>query len=304
MLIRLALDPQLFSDQTLSLNAHRRFLQLWGRMGILCDSGIREKLDKADSSVKTLWLCALKHNESRHKRQDLGINFNDLSDHTINSMANSCDLVCLSSIREQTLLAPDKQCLHLLNDTLEFCDFQVADLSCKVKKADSLAARMIPETLTPEEIWKERFDSLARSSRYITIVDRYAAENTRLPIDDSELGFFIKTLNSTDLKFSLILITGYPSHTHVRQWLEDLKDFSKKQQSLKAFNVNVVGNFGSKFHGRFIRFEQLIVELDTGLEVFKPNRRRPSMFSMKAVMPEHTQVERDLISNSRQNRLV
>lgn len=142
-----------------------------------------------------------------------------------------------------------------------------------------------------EDIWKTRFHGLAKHSRLITIIDRYLFENLEQDIGTkiTSIKKFADFLRPYNNKFSLCIYSvggdkDSPRHECIENYFRLNKTAKDKLGEVFSY-IEISSCSDDKFmvdsHDRFIRFDDFVVSIGTGFEIFRSNPIRTTTFSVK-----------------------
>ncbi|MCD9551828.1 hypothetical protein GLP31_04960 [Photobacterium carnosum] len=143
------------------------------------------------------------------------------------------------------------------------------------------------------EVWRTRFLSVAKHCETITIIDRYLFENLEsdLNIRTTSIKKMANLLRPLNKKFSLnIYSSGHDKDSDRHLCIE--KYFRDNETSLDRFGevfsyIEISSCSDDKFrddsHDRFIRFDDFVISIGTGFEVFRKFPLRATSFSVKNV---------------------
>lgn len=307
MLTTFAIDPRgvkLDSGLGGSRASHERLLRLWARFGVLVcpeeSSAVHRSVKDLPQELRKLWMTALKQ---ARLRVDPRVSVLDVA-------LQATDLVPLGDAA-QVVLCGDSLAVgcgltgddvrELPPSGIEAVRITSSDASARFRESEDLANRPIDEGKSPEVTWRERFEVLTRTSRTIVVIDRYAAQrawNAKRCAWEMECGLvrLLRRVAATGGTPELFLYSQTPE-------IGDqsfLKFFDQAIQSVGASapqtTVRLAGeDFGSIAHGRSIRFDRLLCEVDLGLEVLEGAAcYRFSSFSVKPSTDEHKRLEERL----------
>lgn len=160
-----------------------------------------------------------------------------------------------------------------------------------------------------KDVWSTRFNSLAKVSKKITIIDRYLAENSNKDHDrKSAIINFIELLPEVEHKYSISIYTaGDYSNSELHLNLENRfnKEIIKNKSIMKKVNMihccSIKNElFKSKSHDRLIAFDSFVCEVGVGMEIFRCLPIRNTTFNMKDIKSSHLS---SIISLFNKNRL-
>jgi hypothetical protein len=307
MLTRFVLDPNAVpavADSVASaplwqqLEQHDRLLQMWQESGVLVlegrsweDSELFARLQNAPVAVRKRYQEALKQKVLRldtapdgripisavHKPADLRV------------FLGVADLACVEETRAAVIgLQDDQVSCHFEDDGLEVTRLSSVDTCQSVRRCRDLRTKTVPRGTDTDSFWRERLAGLARYSSRVTVVDRYLGLNL-VQHGSSGARSFLNRLDSGGGRLHVEMIVGFKDQDPTVV-LQHLADFRLARGGITALHLFVVSDehftgrspeFANGAHGRWIRFDHQVVQLDLGLEVLDGRKtRRDHQFSV------------------------
>lgn len=164
--------------------------------------------------------------------------------------------------------------------------------SINFKKSKENATSSITVNDNIQDVWENKFNSLALVSKKITIIDRYFYQNI---IKDHKAGKetsllkFIKLLPKSPHKHSISIysdgeIKTSKLHTDISGYIQsNIKNnpILKSKISIIDFNSCLESYFINNAHDRLITFDDYACEIGIGMEIFSTASLRPTSFSIK-----------------------
>lgn len=300
MLVRFAVHPALLeidrseTDRNPALiSEHRRLCKLALKLGVLCipsDAVGLARLTKAIKNMPTpLQACWL---EAVHGRLENVPELNTLGAITpsnVRQMATACvDLICLPDDTVPGAADGNPRPLRP-----EICKLHEVDFTRVFQQAEVRASQPIMEGTTTEAVWSQRLSSLFRTSQVVTIVDRYLLRrllDARQP-NESGLDHLIRWVGRDAPGCHVTIFTALAPNKEKREptpaecWAAVEGSWMRaSMRGPASLSIHVIPSklFGDRAHGRHIRFEECVVEVDVGLEVLENEKtRRMCAFSLK-----------------------
>lgn len=171
---------------------------------------------------------------------------------------------------------------------VEWIRLKEAGASKEFEQAENLATTPISANQLVQRLWQDRFQSLAKTSQDIVIIDRYTAVESLNCVNgahgiDCEL-FRLLDLIEQDSRNCRVTVysscdagrtnRSSPSLEHLKVSLEaELRN--RNFENINAVTINLPNNYhfsGSAARDRFIRFGAKVCELGHGIDIFKGNR--------------------------------
>ncbi len=286
MIVPFALDPD-----ALRLGDWRclgRLAPIWALWGVLID-GTTELEDAADQlpdGDKKRWLSLLDEKRMRRDRQPrAGL--------TVRQCLERGSIRDLELAGVQLLGLGEESAKRLGIDLttpppthrgqIEVCSLAHLDLAKKFEKIrDEI---FVPEKLSTEEVWKRHFEGLAKYARQVVIFDRYAGTDaagapsvpTNRDYGTNGLRHFIDWL-ARDAQHckSLVIYTAAVPRFRDDAVIEAIRRSCARAQRLSVAVRLIEGDKESKFHDRYVRFDNTVLRIGCGIEVLKgraTNRR-------------------------------
>lgn len=288
MISEFSLDHDFFSARILNDDSnsasHDFITRSWLEVGVLIlpRGGIEDivkLINTLPPKFRQRWLQALEYG----KKCEIDREWWSFSDYT--EFSKVCEL---SSVFK-TAFSEEVTGLQLgtLDTYKQFCTKTKFELlaagvcseSINISHSLTLSDSEILETDTPKQVWETRFETLARHSKKITIVDRYFFENIRKAasqnsIDEAMRNFF-SFLSKIDKKFNIRIIShggedGSDFHTGVHEafyrGVYKIPAYWKAIGSLTLVSAKEEF-FVKKSHDRFLGFDRHICQIGNGMRV-------------------------------------
>lgn len=142
-------------------------------------------------------------------------------------------------------------------------------------------------------VWHTRFLGVAKHSNVITIIDRYLFENLEndINIRPTSIKRFADFLRPLNKKFSLNIYSSGDEknssrHLCIEKYFRDNEKVSDRLGEVFSY-IEISSCSDNKFrddsHDRFIRFDNFVISIGTGFEIFRNYPLRAASFSVKNV---------------------
>ena len=297
MLTEFYFDSELFlDDHFCSKVAHENLMNMWSNYGCLfvCNEGRGQHLfDNVNAKFKTKWMTLFSDSRTVHvdfenpvvsEFKTISSLEGDLSSRGLGTVliADGCQGKILGD--EGYYLSSDKGVEVLIPDEINSShNFSESVLYSKkdINKSDDI-----------NQVWSTRFRKLAMYSKVITVQDRYFIKNL---VEDIEKGnktsleLFIEFL-SKDVrnKFSLSFYSsGNEKDGHDHKIVEGfLTRLSKKPYYHKTIASITITSCAGRFfpenaHERFLKFDNHVMALGNGMQLFRCFPLNVTSFSIK-----------------------
>ena len=333
MIIPFAVDPDSLALSELEtrqqVNVTRSFVKAWERYGVLVHSHSKFKESELAEAIGSLgninlrkmWKNAIKRNRLAPGPEGWKGVRSILFKHDLNPLIQIISLLCLDPVRGIELGLPEEEESVVLQDV----EMELAHLDCAAgaqvfRKAEVLAQAPLDKE-RPQDVWNKRLNVLARSSRFVVVMDRYALSSLIVNdefkprrYEDSGVRRFMIELDGVGYNRpkKVCMYVGYPKDGDLNNQLEKAIDSLGADMcrgGIRELSVHFAPDpvFRDESHCRFIRFDDSVVELGTGLEVLakpKKGRFRRSTFSLKDRTQEHMNWEKDITKHVSSTRHV
>ncbi|MEG0030747.1 hypothetical protein [Acinetobacter sp.] len=297
MLTEFALDTSFFeSDALKTKTTNRDFLKLWKKYGVLI-LGENQEIDEI--------LKQLKGKIPPEVYQDWKESFEDnICIKSKNSWKSFCDyndyseILNLNSFFKTGITeATTSEWVRGLPNYISFCNksnFEVLDvddqsISYNFLKSEKESVSDIMRGSNNQKIWENKFDTLAKYTKDIVLLDRYFFKNIRV---DSKKGrktsveVFLTFLLQYRKKFNLTFISeGHEENSDEHIEICEFFNSIAKTELAKSFNkINLISKtekyFQSLSHERFISFDKYVCSIGPGLSIFSTYTSNQTDFKM------------------------
>lgn len=295
MIVPFVVDPNaLVENSDVSHHADlakcERIIELWRDHGVLILPGPSSEKNELLRVVGQLPVRFRNRWQKALKKQRLkgigGIDASHLlaSLQTVSGLSSKCEVICVSdTVASHFLLPNDRQSSEPAGTNLEISRYGSFDLSEKLKKARELStARIIAGTAT-QQVWQERFALITSMSRHITVVDRYSLENCYRYGSASGLSTLLNSLAVDQAKHSVTVLAASFDipESDLGNAVKALRSNWGGVQSLEIYVIPDT-RYRRLQHDRYIRCDDTVLEIGTGLEVLQhASVIRGSNFSSK-----------------------
>lgn len=306
MLVRICLDEEVMHKPSTGLSnwlaAHKRLIQVWRTQGILVmpydkDEAASKFLlgDDLPQSIRIQWKEALrrcryiKADEIDGAMKDDGVD--------IAKYAGLIDELCLEEMKAELVfnLPPDETSIIMPEYNVEVCRFENIDQTDYFQKAQQLASSYIEQGEPLSQVWNQRFVLLAKHSKHVAIIDRYALQD-----GDGINGLrqLMINLDRDGKGASLAVFASVEKGQSADELSERIRRIYHEMSRGGLRSVKAVlaqsAYFSHESHGRFVRFDNSVCEIDTGISVFagqngKVGRR--TQFAYKVKSEIHQKIE-------------
>ena len=289
MRIPFSIEPLCLKNKDYGKNDHRMVLKRWRNNGFLVLTSEEHKkafLQAVNSlpnnQIGKEWkemvtqLC-----RNKMPLLNLGVSLGDqISDVQIKHLMKELDIV---AVEPCSAVFQDRDQLGIgLEENFEVALYDDFD-QCKVfRKLDKLLRDLINKGETFDKVWKERFESLSRFAKTIVFVDRYLCpwNNKTRRYEDRGFQKVVSRLSRDAHPSSLTIICGdfgtpeYVSNriSHIRTVIKDLVLENNCRGNIivlsDAKKSRSNDDFKKVFHDRYIRFDDDVVTLGKGLNIF------------------------------------
>lgn len=324
MIIRFAVDSTAFADDKSDLAAeravHLRLIELWEKYGILVSdsdpisaSNLAKKLEQSDQSIRKLWIEAMKKNRRRSARGGIPALETAETADALLSWQHEIDVALLEKTRAVLAgLPPDDDCYQCASAGIEICRFDLADRSKRFAEAIALSVAPIAKGTLVSTVWRDRFLPAAGvCKKQITVVDRYCAANhaaSKLRGSAySGLRKIVTEVNAMSLGVGMTLYSS-PADRSEADVVAAVTDLiaNTNRNGIREFTLHLCdeAKFGRSIHGRYVRFDNVVLDIDTGLEVLEGKHViRDSSFRMSNRTSAHDACETGLVGISVTHRI-
>lgn len=289
MLVTFAIDASAMretdGDVARTRSSHERLVEAWQKYGVLVLTGPDAKQDPfimalsklSSPGLRKLWIEAVRRNRkavsASFKSPDSIEDAGDLA-----SFRGRLDLLCLESHHAHTLGVPtDQTSVDVLGGVLELCRFDCADRTRSFSAAECSATAPVAEGADVNRVWKERFSRLTKYSKRLVVVDRYCASNLLTRRDGQDgLTRLLQGVAASSPGHQLTI----HSATQAGETAKDAADqLSRRLSALEGkglesvdFYLSADFAFRKVAHYRYVRFDDTVCQLDTGLELLAGTR--------------------------------
>ena len=194
---------------------------------------------------------------------------------------------------ELALIEETRALVFGLNPTKYCGNVEAAELhnvseSDKFESARQLANCNIPIGQLIVDLWAERFQMLAKISKQVTIVDRYAAWN--FDNDQNDLLNLFQLLENDSSKCYVTIYSSPDAGTDLIDSDQITRKLKNRVSQLGLKNIKKITLhlslnhvFSTYAHDRYIRFDGITCIIGKGIEVFRyPNTNANSIFAFKS----------------------
>lgn len=165
--------------------------------------------------------------------------------------------------------------------------------SINFQRSNEFAVKDIEQKEAIQDIWNSRFHNLACYSKVVTIIDRFSVINLLADHRDglkTSIEHLFELLAKTNRKFSIKLygacdIGGKATNiTELKTYLNSvLRKKPCYAKCISSFDISLCKNnfFGKEAHDRMLRFDDHIIQIGNGLDVFRDSPVLYNTFNIK-----------------------
>lgn len=277
----------------------RRVVDFWASHGVVVVLGgsrgrahFLESIEALPQQARICWKSAIKKFRERiifADEPDIAdiVNLEDLKPISgtvalVGASDARCDLFGLDA---EDIARPIGECGVEVARILCLCE---APTAIEVRRA---ASREIERGMTPEQIWRERFEPLVRFTRLLVVVDRYCGVDALRHGADATSGleFVLRQVWRHELRVKVLMaspraVPGQDRDDALDAFRREIAEMAKRltrQLGPRSRDLEIVrvrdGAFADYSHDRYLRFSSWVYRLDVGLESFSgagPRRQR------------------------------
>jgi hypothetical protein len=308
-----SLDPDPTWTPAQVYQCHRALLDSWRRIGLLAYDGetfsrsrLRCAIDKLPPKLKPLWQEVLEH----HPLISVGESWNgSISENSLGLLSKHVRLGIVDDARAEVEFgfADDDLSRHIEHYGIEISRMLSASQANHFVAAQNESGKYIRQGECFSEIWKKRFQTLAHSGiKRISIVDRYSIGQLFNPPHQQLCGLerFLRLLDAdadgirhVKVFASWADLSGMTANDVQHELQLVMSKLPRKK--IVTLKVIMAPNsiFGRIAHDRFIRFENYVWEIGSGLKVFAgafAEVKSTASFKYGDVVDGYSKVEHDL----------
>lgn len=292
MIVAFAVDPEALPlpglDAGVRLAVHRRLLKRWRRQGVLVHPGPRLSESRLMAAIhalpvdlRKLWketltaawrlpATALMEFSEVERAEDL------------RPLKDVVHLACLDETRALCVgLPPGQPCTRLPLIDVEICRLESVDATEAFERADALGEGWVEAGVRVADLWADRFARAARHARNVVVVDRYAAQN-HVSTPTSGLRRLLVNLDGDARAANVRIYSQAPERNEVeaveRAVDSTIRELARGGVSEVRLLLVPFDSFEHLAHDRYVRFDDKVCSIGTGLEVLERDtvRRRAS----------------------------
>ncbi len=320
MIVRFVLDPDIYGAGPHELGMHRRILAQWRSFGVRAIGPtapeISDLIRQLPQKIMMLYREHLKHNyltSFRVTADIVGLETVETREQ-LRAYKNIAEVACVDETRACVLGLADDEISLTDPDMPEVVPLKSFDLAEAVVAAKTISQQSIEKGERLSQIWNQRFETLAKYCRKVVVADRYGAsdlaENNR--IASQKRDWFLNQLDRCGSQVRVTLLVGDNKQKNSGQPIADkiCSQFSSHRGGVKSLEVFVSPDFlwqgysegaNGGSHGRFIRFDDRVLQIDTGLELFEHEKiQRNTQFTLVELQRIHRNIQRVLSSKCRE----
>lgn len=302
MITQFFFDDDFFSsaclhDTNLSV-VHDVMLNHWLEYGILVYPP--DYLDSYEAAIKSLpakyqtqWTAALAH----FKKIDSGVPWKDIKllegfEDTIKNYADHFDTVFVDDTLAYVLCENEDISRHCKSTSFEVVGAPAITKSENFKKSIDFSKQDIAGDSNINTVWSERFKMLAKHSKRITICDRFVFERILNDLTrgiHSSIKTFLDFLTAENGNYYLTIFSdggelGSQQKIEIENYFNGLFKPSNGY-SAKVKRLTLISNEKKVFqqfsHDRYIRFDDYVCALGSGMAIFERHPITNTTLSIK-----------------------
>lgn len=153
------------------------------------------------------------------------------------------------------------------------------------QEADELSKKDLLADEPVDAIWKSRFESFAMDSRVVTVVDRYAGASLMREGRESGLSRLLHYLNGVPGICELNVFCArrdYRDQDVIATFTNYVEELPRENPRCVTLYLLHDAQMAHCAHGRWIRFDRAVFQIDVGLEVLQAEKNyRNAQFTLK-----------------------
>ena len=294
-------DQEVFSDDSLNIPlTNSAILETWLQYGCLaiCQDhsiNIKEAVKNIHPKYKQKWITAL--TSQSYKKTRVAIEQPLLS--SLKSLDEFKDIFFSKNVTTGIIISEydelfDPKIITIGNTNLEIVTPSNINESVNFKNSIYISQKDITSNEKYSDIWDKRFSALAEQTSVVTILDRYMALNIE---SDYKKGLktsierLIESLYKHGKQYTIDIYSAcdFPEKnincTEFKEYIDNtLKKkpyFSESKFEIK-FAVCKDNIFKSEAHDRMICFDNHVIQIGKGMDIFRENMIQNNTFTIKA----------------------
>ncbi|MCW7553952.1 hypothetical protein NX722_15245 [Endozoicomonas gorgoniicola] len=301
MLTTFYFDQELFDDSALEYPAiNNAILESWRNYGCLAvctenSKNIISAINKVPLKYKQRWITAL--SSKTFKKTKVRIDnpvlstLSSIDDFKENYFKNDIITGILPSDYNELFTT---RTIDVSNHHLEIINPTNINESINFTTSKDSCEQDIKANEDFSELWCRRFDGLAKHTSIITIIDRYMALNIEYDLNRrkaTSLERLIEKLFAYDKKFVIDIYSACDipnkniNASSIKSYIESTvkkKPYYKDKNFEIRFSLCKDRIFKTKAHDRMMCFDDHVVQIGKGMEIFRSNPIENNTFTIKA----------------------
>ena len=293
MLIKFVVDPvgmdMKWLDAPLRNGAHRSLTRFWKQNGVLAlaeddvaQSELSRCIDQLPPDARRCWQEALTHEDHfrvvKNETYAAVLTSAETRDQACQVPKQAVDLLCADPVRAVDLGVQVEQASVLLENEVEVVRIDCVGEAKRVRDARELASKPVESGERVLDVWRSRFERLAAYSNQVCVVERYALQNYA---NNRESSGLLRVLNNLLghprlKKVSIFVADRSELNAHALPGMEEtaIELLERCKPGPATIEVVLVSDkdFGCIKHDRYLRFDQSVCALGTGLETLTGER--------------------------------
>ena len=282
-------------NQASAYPIQRRFFALWEKYGILNLPGqygdyteISKMRSLMTTTSRVLWRKVLKSRTQHNKlfricwpgQKSADIDYIDIVGDTsidllLNELdKNQLDLICIAGLEKATNigLTGEEISKHLEELDVELCPIEYLDQSRAFDRAIELSEKSYVVGDSVDNIWKERFSTIASSSNEVVIIDRFALFDLVKHQENSGIVNFLVRLGAEAKDLAVTIYSEIGQNDRPTRYFTTLEELISDQLGgIAHITTRIVDDrtMKDRAHNRSIRFGNSKFEIDNGVSIFQ-----------------------------------
>ena len=287
-------------DTSLALTLHIAFLGFWRDVGHLTHDGddfssssLGRAVEALPQSIRTRWQVMLRSRLRMGTGQQVACIESAESTLALEPLRGLVNLALMEEARAAYVGLPDGDASTLLPSIgIEIARYDSFLMAQTVSSALRLRQTNILSGERLGKVWTDRLEPYARRSRHITIVDAYCGARQSQRRYGGLHGFFqrIDGLGGPGSSLTVICAVGTElrcNESDCKLAVENAWRTNSGRGGIRALELRMIPDyeFREYFHERYIRFDNTVIELGSGLQLFEESLvERTTTFAIKDVI--------------------
>ena len=289
MLVEFAIEVDAIDGST-NPSVIDRLLKTWRHYGVLIspgrrDSSIKQRLESLKNpTLRKIWKDAWMHVLKQTRNAYRSVPVDGTRMEGWNAIASRADLASYSFIDMALLKQQRADDLGISQGSPELCGnvegarIHDVDQTSRVRDSALLSQEDIERDIQIVDLWTKRFERFAKTSREVSIVDKYAFQKGTI----DGLYQFLNLLNRDSESSRVIIYTSPGKAAHPSTEIARIETSIRKET--ETFTGSGIGTIEIRFlrdglfridgHDRHVRFDNNIFNIGVGIMIFAPPKTR------------------------------